>query len=123
MVRSMELVDNELVIIYNRESDLARKTLAYGYALSKKVNKQDLDQSKISTTLFKIILEKLQLRPKDLLNKSDTFYQDNIRGRDFADEEWLSLLKKNPQLLKAPIAMYRGNVVLCQTPTDILKLS
>jgi hypothetical protein len=35
---------------------------------------------------------------------------------------WLDVIMHNPQLLKAPIAIFNGKAVLCQKPTDVFKL-
>jgi hypothetical protein len=32
------------------------------------------------------------------------------------------VIAHNPHLLKAPIAIFNGRAVLCQTPTDLFKL-
>ena len=118
----MQHLDKELVLFYDEQSYNGKQTLAYAHTISKSVNKQELSQSKLSPTIFKIMLQKLEARPKDLLNKSQAEYQDNVRGKDFDDEGWLNIIRKKPNLLKSPIAMFNGKAVICKTPTDILKL-
>ncbi|MGB3618472.1 MAG: glutaredoxin, partial [Catalinimonas sp.] len=108
----MQIVSEELILFYNGESSRGKKTLAYAQTLTKRINRQELNSVRVSTTIFRMMLDRLQLRPKDLLNRADPYYQSCVRGRDFAPEQWLDLLRKRPDLLKAPIAMYRGKAIL-----------
>jgi arsenate reductase len=73
-------------------------------------------------TGWRSILDKLKLRPKDLLNRAHPDYQNKIAGKTWDDEGWLNILIRNPHLLKAPIAIKREKAVLCISPNDILRL-
>jgi arsenate reductase len=63
------------------------------------------------------------MHPKELMNKAHPYYQANIRGKEFTDEDWLNVIKYNPSLLKAPIAIRGDKAVLCTNATDIYKLT
>ncbi len=119
----MHLSSNELTILYNKGNERDRKTLSYAHTITDKINKQELGSVKVSSTLFQVFVEKLDEDPKKLINKADPYYQKNIRGKDFSITEWFDLLINHPDLLKAPLAMYQNKAVICNTPTDILKLS
>ena len=119
----MHLDSNELTILYNEGNERDKKTLSYAYTITDRINKQELSSVKLSSTLFEVFVEKLNEDPKRLINKADPYYQANIRGKDFSVSEWFDLLINHPTLLKAPIAMYRNKAVVCNTPTDILRLS
>jgi arsenate reductase len=120
--KAIQSTDQELTIYYNNNTQAGRMTLALAHTLSNHVNKQDLTSAFISTTTIKQLLSKLNMTPKELMNKAHPYYQEAIRGRDFDDNEWMSVLQKNPFLLKAPIVCYKGKAVLCNTPTDIFKV-
>mgnify|MGYP000070631781 CR=1 FL=1 len=119
----MHLNPNELTLLYNEENSRDKKTLSYAYTITDRINKQELHSVKVSSTLFQIMVEKLNMEPKTLINKADPYYQKNIRGKNFSIEEWFDVLMNHPQLLKAPLAMYRNKAVICNTPTDILRLN
>jgi len=118
----MQVLDKELVLFYDEQSYSGKQTLAYAQTISKSVNKQELSQSSLSPTIFKIMLNKLNAKAKDLMNKADSDYRNNVKGKDFDEEGWLNVIRKKPGLLKSPVAMYKGKAVICNTPTDILKL-
>ena len=114
---------NELWLLLNCSSASHKKTRAYAYSVTKHVNECNLKHSHISTMRWADILSMLDMRPKDLLDRSNPKYQAEMAGHDFDDESWLEILAHNPCLLKAPIAVMHGRAVLCVNPKDILKLS
>lgn len=119
----MQVLDKELVLFYDENSYKGKQTLAYAHTITKAVNRQELSQSNLSPTIFKIILEKLNVNAKELLNKADNEYRQDVKGKEFDEEGWLNVIRKSPNLLKSPVAMYHGKAVVCNTPTDILKLN
>lgn len=120
---SIQFHPNELLLIYSDpSSSTGKQTRAYAKSLSSHVNEINISNTRLTTTLWKEIVNMLRLRPKDLLDKSNAEYQAKVRGNTFTMSGWLEVLNNNPQLLKAPIAVFRNRAVLCQKPTDILKL-
>ncbi len=113
---------NELTFLYNKNKELDRKALAMAHTLGVKINRQELSSVRISESLFVLFLEKLQKDPKSIVDKSNPYYQKELRGRSFNMQEWYQIIKRKPRLLKAPLAMYRDKVTICQSPNDILRL-
>ncbi len=118
----MRVHDNEILIIYNPDSSADRKTVAHAQSMTKHVRSMAFDTNPATTTQFRGIINMLGVHPKEMLNKADPYYQANIRGREFDDEDWLNILIRNPQLLKSAIAIKGKKAIICNTPTDIYKL-
>lgn len=114
---------NELILLYNERNEKDKKTLAYAYTITNEINKQEINTVRFSDTLFRMMLEKLKLTGKQIINKADPFYQEHCRGKDISIEDWYAVLKNKPSLLRSPIALYKNQVLICETPTDILRLS
>ena len=112
----------ELTLIYNGENSDHKKTLAYAQSLAKKINKQEINSVRVSDTLFHMAFESLGVNGKSVINKADPVYQRDYRGKDLTPSEWLAMLKQHPHLLQSPIAIYGNQVVICQTPTHVLKV-
>lgn len=112
----------EIMVYYNPQSVRARKVLALAKGISANVREVEYHKTPFTATMWQQLLSMLNLRPKDLLNRSKSYYQDNIKGRDFDAEGWLNILMRNPDLIKAPIAVRGNRAVLCNSPTDILQL-
>lgn len=119
----MRMHPSELFLYFNPRNPVDKQTRAYAHAVSKYINEINVEKEKITTTGWRSILEKLNLRVKDLLNKAHPDYQNLIAGKTWDEEGWLNILIKYPYLLKAPIAIKRNKAVLCITPNEILKLN
>ena len=118
----MHFNSNELTLIYDHNHEKGRKTLAYAQSIAPRVNKQELNTVRISDTLFELMLDRLQMPGKNIINKSDPYYQECCKGRDLSAGEWLEILRKRPDMLRAPIALYKDKAIICDVPSDILKV-
>ena len=119
---SFKTHQNEILIYCNPNTDTSKKVLAYARGVAPYVKEVDCVKTPLTAMQMRGILKQLNLRPKDLMNRAHPYYQENIRGRDFNAEGWLNILIHNPQLLKAPIALRGTKAVLCDNPTNVLKL-
>jgi len=114
---------SELFFYHSPTQPIDKQTMAYAKTLAKYVNAVDVSKEKLTPTRWNTLLMKLNLRAKDLLNRAHPEYQDRIAGKNWDEESWLNILVVSPHLIKAPIAVYRNSAILCNTPTDILKLN
>lgn len=113
---------NELLFYYNPTHSVDKQMRAYAQSISKHINEINIEKEPITLTGWQSILNKLSLRPKDLLNRAHPDYQTHIAGKTWDDESWLTILVRFPHLLKAPIAIRKNKAVLCLTPNNILEL-
>ena len=114
---------NEMWLFFDCESSTHKKTLALAKSITENINEFTFQHNKLSKFRWAEILSMLQMRPKDLLNKADNKYQEELAGHDFDDDNWLEILRNNPCMIKGPIAIMNGKAVLCVNPKDIYKLS
>ena len=119
----MKTHQREILIYYNPESSNDKKTVAHAQSLVSYVRSFSFEQAPSTGTSWQQILNFLDVHPKELLNKAHPYYQEHIRGREFDNESWLKVLKYNPQLIKAPIAIRGSRAILCTNSTDIYKLT
>lgn len=119
----MKTDNREILIYYNPESNSDRQTLAYAQSVVPHIKSYAFDKSPSSGTSWQQILKALDIHPKEILNKANPYYQTHIRGRDFDEECWIKVIRYNPDLIKAPIAIRGNRAILCATPTDIYKLT
>jgi len=119
----MKTHHREILIYFNPESSNDRKTVAHAQSLAPFIRTYAFLQAPSTGTSWQQILKALDIHPKDLLNKSHPYYQQNIRGKTFGEEDWLNVIIHNPSLLKAPIAIRGNKAVLCSNATDIYKLT
>lgn len=119
----MKTHKNEILLYYNPNSVSDRKTLAYAKSVCSHVSAYSFERASTTATNWYSLFSKLDLSdPKKLLNKAHPEYRNKIKGNDLSRTSWTTVLAKNPQLIKSPIAIRGGKVVVCQSPTDVLKL-
>lgn len=114
--------NREILILYHPQSRSQRKTVAYAKSVTPHVKAFPFDSYNKSTLPWLRILQALNMHPKDLLDKSNPYYQLHIRGRDFDEDGWLKVLSRNPHLIRSPIAIRGNKAVLCSIPKDIYRL-
>jgi len=118
----MKTNQREIQLYYDPESSSGRACLAHAKSMSPHVKSYAFAKTPSTTTSWRHILKSLDCHPKDLLDKSHPYYQANIRGREFTMNGWLDIVRRNPQLMRAPIAIRGERAILCESPTDIYRL-
>ena len=120
---SIQFHPNELLLVYNDpNSTTGKQTRAYAKSVSNNVNEVDLRSVKLTTTIWKDIVNMLKLHPEDIMDKDSQAFKDKIANNHYTMTGLLEALAHTPELLKAPIAIYHNRAVFCQKPTDILRL-
>jgi arsenate reductase-like glutaredoxin family protein len=84
--------------------------------------KQNLSISNVPTKYLEYALYFMEESVESVIKTDSTFYVDVLKYRKFPMEEWALIIKKNPFLLKHPIAMHKRYVQVCQNQNDIYKL-
>lgn len=118
----MKLQRDEMVLFLDCTSSSHKKTRAFAHSISDHIREYTYMEYKFTTSLWRDILEMLGMEPKQLLNKADPKYQEEIKGKSLDEEGWINVLVNNPCLIKAPIAIMHNKAVLCISPKDIYKL-
>lgn len=118
----MKTNPREILIYYNPSSSSDRKTVAYARSVSRHIKSYSHSSANCSSTSWYQLLAQLDIEPKKLFNKAMPEYVANLKGKEFDDEGWLNILKRNPHLLRAPIAVRGNKAILCESPTDVLRL-
>jgi arsenate reductase len=67
------------------------------------------------------LVKKMGIKPRELLRASEPIYRELGLGRkDFSDDEIVSLMVKNPDLIQRPI-VERGDRAVLGRPTENVK--
>ena|SRR3989344_7104282 len=67
------------------------------------------------------ILKKLHKSPIDIIRTKENIYKEKIAGKNFSDEELISLMVKNPILIERPIVIEEDRAILGRPPEKVLK--
>lgn len=71
---------------------------------------------------LKTLLMKLNLKAEQLVRRSEAFYKENLKGKSFAEEEWIQILIENPKLIERPIVVRDNKAVLGRPPENVIEL-
>ena len=118
----MEWNPKEVTIIYNFEERQGREAITYGKQIAEHVREVDISKDPLTELQMAELLMKLDVKVEDIIDRTSTLYQDKYEGVDMEEQDWLGVLKRNPELMKTPIGILGNRAVICENPNDILKL-
>ena len=114
--------DRMITLFYNSNSSRARKTLAYARAEGLPVDEIDILKTPLTGTQIAELAGRLDMKVGDLVNQDHPSYSRQFDPHDFSTEDWIKLIKKNPEVMKQPIALRGKLTILVESPTDIIKI-
>lgn len=114
--------DREVILFYNPNSNIAKKTLAYARAEGFPVRDVDILKTPFTGTQLEELADRLHLKLEDLVNKEHPDFKEYFENPVLSDDDWMKILKKNPQLLREPIAIRGKLAILVKIPSDIIRL-
>ena len=76
----------------------------------------------ISRDELKILLVKLNKRPVEIVRTSEDEFKAKLKGKNFTDEEWITILLENPKLIQRPIVTNNHKADLAQPAEEIDRL-
>ena len=68
------------------------------------------------------LLQKLNLKPEQLLRKGEQLYKDKFKGQQLSDDELIEIMAENPVLIERPIVVNDNKAVLGRPPENVLEL-
>lgn len=68
------------------------------------------------------IVSLLEIRPFDLIRKSENEYKDNFKGKNLSDEEWLDAMIAYPKLIERPIVINERSAIIGRPPENVLSI-
>lgn len=119
----MQFHPNELFLLFNPQSNSGKQTRAMAKDICSHIHEVDALHEKLIPTYWKEVITMLAMIPSDLLDKSHPDFTNKVGENTYTMDGWLEILMHNPHLLRAPIAIFGGRAILCETPTDVIKLT
>ncbi|GGG33464.1 arsenate reductase family protein [Bizionia arctica] len=114
--------DKQITLFYSSNSTRAKQTLAYAKAEGLPILEVDILKTKLTGTQIAELADKLNIEIKDLVNQEHPSYTQKFEPHDFSENDWLTMIQHNPEIMKQPIALRGNRSILIETPTDIIKI-
>lgn len=112
---------NELVIYHNPRCQKSRTALAELEEKGAKVQVIEYLKDAPSAKDLKELCTKLNLKPIDLVRKSEALYKEEYKNKDLSDAEWLKVLAAHPILIERPIVIKGNKAVIAREPGVLTK--
>ena len=71
---------------------------------------------------YKLIIEKMELKPINLLRIKETIWKEKYTGEVMSDNKIIESLVDNPQLMVRPIVTTKKQAIIGRPPDNVLNL-
>jgi arsenate reductase len=71
---------------------------------------------------LKDVLQKLRLNVNDIVRKNEPVYLERYEGKEMNEDEWLSVLTGNPELIERPIVVNGNKAIVARPPEKVLEI-
>ena len=105
-----------MIIYHNPKCRKSRAGLEYVKSINPTVEVKEYIRQGISPADIKEIVKMLGIAPFELVRTQEEYYKENLKGKDFSDEEWFTILSEYPKLIRRPIVVNEGKAVLADPP-------
>ena len=78
---------------------------------------------KLEKYFLKEIIQKLGMRPRDLLRTGESAYKENnLKDSNISEEEIINLMIEYPKLIERPIYVKGSKAIVGRPPENVLKI-
>ena len=71
---------------------------------------------------YKLILEKMELKPINLVRIKETIWKEKYKGKEMSDDDIIKALVDNPKLMERPIVTTNKQAIIGRPPENVLNL-
>ena len=64
----------------------------------------------------------MKIPVSDIVNRQHAAFLGKFASGDFSERDLITILRKNPEIIKQPIALRGAKTILVETPSDIIKI-
>ncbi|UII24768.1 hypothetical protein LVD15_15770 [Fulvivirga maritima] len=105
----MKAENNEILFFFNSEKQQDRKARGYADTVENhQLNEKEINKDHLTETQIAEIADDMGVRMVDLIDKNSGYYLDELKDKDISDSELATIMAKNPEVIKTPIA-YMGS--------------
>lgn len=76
----------------------------------------------LSEAELRDLLQKLGLKPRDIVRDYEQLYADLYQGKELSDDEWIKALLEHPELMQRPIIEKHDSAFVARPPELVLDL-
>lgn len=118
----MENRESTIKVYHNGDRYTVSQILALAESNQVKVSEQNINDEKLSGTQLLTLSNKLEMSLDKMVDKESELYKKSLQNVNYDEADWLQVLTEHPELLKTPIVERGSEILIVETPTDVLKL-
>ena len=109
-------------IYYNPRCSKSRQTLSLLEKETTDFKIIEYLENPLSFDEIEEIVEKLAIKPIDLVRKNEQIWKDNYKGKEMTDIEIIKAMERNPKLIERPIVINEKHGIIGRPPEKVLSL-
>jgi len=117
----MNFNEDTITIFYKSGIHTDKEALGYAQSVREHVHEIDVTKTPVTSTQLMEIIDTLGVDIEELIDKESDLYQEEYPGMSFDTNGWLTVLTKNPELLKTPIVFIGDRGMIVESGRDIIK--
>jgi arsenate reductase len=114
--------ERQITLFYQSKSSRGKKTLAYAVAEGVPILEVDILKTPLTGTQIAELAARLEIPVSGLVNSQHAAYMGKFASKEFSENDWITILRKNPEMIRQPIALRGNKTILVETPSDIIKI-
>ena len=114
--------DRQITIYYSSNSVRAKQALAYAKSEGLAIQPIDILKTPLTGTQIAELANRLGIEVKDLVNQEHPAYTKKFDQVELSSDDWIKMIKHNPEIMKQPIALRGNQTILVETPSDMIKI-
>jgi len=79
----------------------------------------DYMNEKVSETDLRELIQKLNIKPIELVRKNEEIWKENYKNKNLTDAEIIKAMSENPKLIERPIVINKEKAVIGRPPVLI----
>lgn len=104
-------------ILHNSRCRKSREALQFLQEKDTELVVVDYMKEPLSIERLTSIIQKLGIKPVELLRKKEAVFKEKFKGKELSDEEWIAAMVEFPKLMERPIVIANGKAVVAR-PVD-----
>ena len=109
-------------IYHNPRCSKSRKTLTLIQEKGKEVEIIEYLKSPPTFEDLKLILEKLDISPIDLIRHTEEIWEEEYKGRELKDYEIIQAIVNHPKIMERPIVINEMKAIIGRPPENVLEI-
>ncbi len=106
-----------IIIYHNPRCTKSREGLCEIESLNQPFEIRKYLEKPFSESELKEVIQKLQIKPIELVRTKETIWIENYKGKDLNDEDIINAMLQNPKLIERPIIV-NGNKAVIARPKE-----